>query len=167
MRRWVSLGVMLVAVAGWFFLLRPQVLGGPAGYIVVNGSSMEPNLHTGDLVVVTKKPGYRVGDIVAYPVPEGQAGAGSLVIHRIVGGSPAHGYLTRGDNAEGSGTDLWRPKPREVIGKLWFRLPLVAQVLSFARTPLGMATVLSLLSMFVVLGRDWSAPATPRSRTGP
>ena len=36
----------------WFLLLRPVTLGGPVGYVIVAGVSMEPAFHTGDLAVL-------------------------------------------------------------------------------------------------------------------
>src|SRR5256714_10851563 len=93
-------GVALVVVAClfWAHFLRPQSLGGNAGYVLVSGQSMEPRYHTGDLVLVEKQAGYHPGQVVAYRVPKGDAMAGAQVIHRIVGGDAKHGVIVRGDN---------------------------------------------------------------------
>ncbi len=39
----------------------PAKLGGAAGYVLVNGISMEPRFHTGDLVIVRQADRYQVG----------------------------------------------------------------------------------------------------------
>src|SRR5437868_9645307 len=57
--------VFTVAVVGWFVALRPAQLGGPATFVVVQGVSMEPTYHTGDLVISHRQSSYAVGDVVA------------------------------------------------------------------------------------------------------
>lgn len=135
-------------VVAWMLVLRPQVLGGPAAYVIVSGESMEPTLHTGDLVVAHRKSSYRVGDVIAYRIPEGEESAGARVIHRVVGGSASAGYVTQGDNREGR--DLWRPKPEDTLGKMWFSVPRVGLALTFLRTPLGLALAGALATFFFV-----------------
>ncbi|MCC6046963.1 MAG: signal peptidase I [Desulfurococcaceae archaeon] len=113
----VVLGVLAVA------LLVLMALG----YVtlaVIEGTSMEPTLQTGDVVVVVRgvKPGeLSVGDIVVY-----RRGS-SLIIHRVVSLGP-FGIVTKGDNN-------WAPDPpvpyEAVVGKVLnvggatFRVPLV------------------------------------------
>lgn len=113
----VAVGALLVA------LLVLTALG----YVtlaVVEGTSMEPVLQTGDVVVVIRKvkpEELSVGDIVVY-----RRGS-SLVIHRVVSLGPS-GLVTKGDNN-------WAPDPpvpyEAVVGKVLsvggatFRVPLV------------------------------------------
>jgi signal peptidase len=148
---------MIGLVLTWVALLRPQVLGGNAGYVMVTGSSMEPLLHRGDLVIVQRKGGYAVGDVVAYRVREDDPAAGHVVIHRIVGGSESQGFITRGDNT--NGPDVWRPTPDEILGKVWLSLPLAARLLAFLRAPLPLASLAAGLTVFVVLGWEPTRPA--------
>ena len=137
-----------VLAVAWAVLLRPQALGGPAAYVIVFGKSMEPTLKNGDLVVALERSSYRVGDVVAYRIPEGEQGAGALVIHRITGGSARAGYVLRGDNR--SGEDLWRPQPRHIAGDMRVRLPRVGLFLTFVRTPLGMALFAGVAAFFLI-----------------
>jgi signal peptidase len=138
----------IVLAVAWTLLLRPQALGGPAAYVIVSGESMEPSLKHGDLVVALKRSSYEIGEVVAYRIPEGEAGAGALVIHRITGGSPRAGYVLQGDNR--TGEDLWRPKPRDIAGDMRFRLPRVGLLLTFVRTPLGMAIFAGLAAFIFI-----------------
>jgi signal peptidase len=153
----------VVLAVAWTVLLRPQALGGPAAYVIVSGTSMEPTLANGDLVVALKRSSYRSGDVVAYRIPEGEEGAGALVIHRITGGSARAGYVLRGDNREGE--DLWRPKPRHIAGDMRVHIPRVGLLFTFVRTPLGMAIFAGLAAFFLIgtgSGRRRVAAAYPR-----
>jgi len=140
----------------WFLLLRPGSLGGPASYVMVTGSSMERTLHTGDLAMTRKQDSYAIGDIVAFRVPKGEPAEGAMVIHRIVGGSAAEGYVVQGDN--NNAPDPWRPKPQNIVGHLWFTLPGAARWVWLLRQPLILGALAGAFGMFMVLsGSEWHA----------
>jgi signal peptidase I len=117
----------------WAQYLRPQSLGGHAGYVLVSGQSMEPRYHTGDLVLVEKHADYHPGEVIAYRVPKGDAMAGAQVIHRIVGGDAEHGFVVRGDNR--TAPDVWRPRDADIVGTKALRLPGAIVVLQYLRSP--------------------------------
>jgi signal peptidase len=134
MRSSVASGLLLLVVlAGWAPVLRPQALGGPAGYVLVSGTSMEPKYHTGDMVLVIRQGAYHVGDVIAYRVPKGDVAAGAQVIHRIIGGDGTRGFVVQGDNR--SAPDVWRPKNRDIVGAKKLRIPNAVLVLQFLRSP--------------------------------
>lgn len=109
----------LIALVLWF--TWPVRFGGATTFVVVHGHSMDPTFRSGDLVVVRTTNQYRVGDIAAYHVPEGQAGAGSGVIHRIVR-REGDRFVFKGDNR--ATEDQWRPRASDIQGKFVVRLPL-------------------------------------------
>lgn len=153
--------LVLAIVVVWTVALRPQFLGGPTAVVLVSGTSMEPSLHTGDLVLVHRRPSYRVGDVVAYRVPRGNVGEGQVVIHRIVGGTAESGFVVRGDNR---GTDdQWRPKPADIVGTHWADVPTGKPVLAALRSPIGLA---ALAAAFVFVFVAWGSgrPARDRGR---
>jgi signal peptidase I len=160
--RGLGTAVLLAAVVAWVFLLRPQFLGGPAAYVLVSGISMEPTLHNGDLVLAHRQSRYRVGDTVVYRVPEGDTGAGSLIIHRIVGGSAAAGWIVQGDNKDVP--DLWRPRSSEVVGAMWVSVPGAGTVLARTTSPFALASISTLLALFVGLPGIVLNAAESRSR---
>jgi signal peptidase I len=98
---------------------------------------MLPRYRTGDLVLVEKQPSYHIGQLIAYRVPKGDPMAGAQVIHRIIGGDAQHGFIVRGDNR--TAPDVWRPKPRDIVGAKALRIPNAVLVLQFFRTPLFLA----------------------------
>jgi signal peptidase I len=152
MRRAVRLGgwtLMAAIVVAWALLFRPQFLGGPAAYVMVSGMSMEPTLHNGDLVIAHRQERYRVGDKVVYRVPKGDTGGGSLIIHRIVGGSAAAGWIVRGDNKDIP--DLWRPKGDDVVGSMWVSVPGAGTLLAYAMSPFALAMICTFLALFIGL----------------
>jgi signal peptidase I len=152
-----------VAAAALLLFLRPTMFGGSHGYISVAGESMEPKLHHGDLVVTKRQDSYGRGDVVAFRIPEGDAGEGKLVIHRIVGGSAGAGYMTQGDNRDRP--DLWRPRPADVEGKLRVHVAGSGSLLLRLRSPLGLALAVSVLSFIIIAfpgrGRDEEAEQAP------
>jgi signal peptidase len=149
----------VLVVLFWAQYLRPQALGGNAGYVLVSGQSMEPRYHTGDLVLVEQQASYHPGQVIAYRVPKGDAMAGAQVIHRIVGGDAKHGFVVRGDNR--TAPDVWRPKPEDIVGAKTLRIPNAIVVLQFLRTPLFLA-ILAAAFVFVHVLAGGSGPSSER-----
>jgi signal peptidase len=118
----------------WAQYLRPQSLGGKAGYVLVSGKSMLPRYHTGDLVLVERQSSYHVGELIAYRVPKGDPMAGAQVIHRIIGGDAKHGFIVKGDNR--TAPDVWHPKPVDIVGAKELRIPNAVLILQFLRSPI-------------------------------
>jgi len=113
--RSVLVAIPIVVLILWSALLRPVALGGPVQYVLVEGTSMEPTLSTGDLVLVRKQDDYAVGDVISFRTPIGP------VIHRIIDGNSSDGFVSMGDNNEI--VDPWRPTPAEIVGRAWVTLP--------------------------------------------
>jgi signal peptidase I len=149
----------------WFLFLRPAFLGGPTSYVRVSGVSMEPSLHQGDLAVVRKQGSYSPGDVVAFRVPRGEAGDGSIVIHRIIGGTAEEGFIMQGDNKENP--DLWRPTQDDIVGGMWFRVPRAGGVLPSLQDPLRLAGLASGFAVFLVLSADTEKKRPRKGSPGP
>jgi signal peptidase len=139
----------LAILAGWAFTLRPAVLGGPAGYVMVRGVSMNPTYHSYDLVLTRQRSSYKKGDIVAYRVPKGEMGEGMIVIHRVTGGSAATGYVIQGDN--NPEIDPWRPKPEDIVGKAWVLVPQAGKILIFLHAPVPLASLAAGVAVAMVM----------------
>lgn len=147
--RVLELAAGIALAAAWALTLRPTTLGGPATYAVVRGDSMLPDFHSGDLVVLMAMSEYLPGDVVGYRVPEGELGAGHVVVHRIVSGDGWQGYTMEGDN--NPAPDPWLPRARDVAGSVWLLVPGLGQVIMLAHRPvIAGALSVSLLVMWFV-----------------
>jgi signal peptidase I len=156
-----GIAIAILLCLFWAQFLRPQSLGGNAGYVLVSGQSMEPRYHTGDLVLVEKHASYHAGELIAYRVPEGDPMAGAQVIHRIIGGDAKHGFIVRGDNR--TAPDVWRPTPEDIVGAKALRMPGAIVVLQFLRAPIFLAILAAAFVFVHVLMRG--AKAKPVEET--
>jgi signal peptidase len=150
----------ILVVVGWFLTLRPVAWGGPAGYNIVSGVSMQPTLNSGDLVLSTAQQAYSVGDIITYPVPAGDPAAGAIVVHRIVGGDAQTGFITKGDN--NSAADPWHPTAQDVIGRVWVYAPGVGRLFLSLRSPFVLA-----LTLGAFVGVWWFLSSGPPEKKKP
>lgn len=113
---WIALFAVLVA----FVLFITGVL--PVYPVAVATGSMEPNIMTGDMVIVNKTQGAKdsleIGDVIQY-----QRG-NFTVIHRIIDIENDHEdeyYITQGDN--NNAPDSGEVTKDMVIGRVEFRVP--------------------------------------------
>ncbi len=137
-RRWstsLSSAMWLVFAVAIWIIFAPVPMGGNAAYVIVNGISMEPNFHSGDLVIVSPSSYYSVGDIIVY---QNQGLGGRNVLHRIIDLNLDR-YILKGDN--NSWIDSYQPTREEVIGKLWVHIPQAGRIMDKVRTPPGMALI--------------------------
>jgi signal peptidase len=134
---------LVVALALGFFLW-PTSLGGCTTLTIVSGHSMEPTYYTGDLVV-SRCGEYQVGDIVVYNPPN--VGA-ARVIHRIVGGDAASGWVIQGDNNDF--LDPWQPTDERVLGRAVLHLPKVGLIGSVLVSPITWVSLLLVAAALVI-----------------
>lgn len=80
---------LVLGLAAWSAMLQEPIF-----FAVVRSGSMEPSLRAGDLALAVPSSvlAPRVGDIAIF-----QGRPGFWVVHRIVGGDPYDGFITRGD----------------------------------------------------------------------
>jgi signal peptidase len=139
-RAFAFLAAAGVLVCAWL-AIGPAQLGGPVSYAIVSGSSMEPHLHRGDLVVVRPAGRYQVGDVVAY-----RTAHGATILHRIIG-TAGDRFVVRGD--ANTWTDPYQPSQRHIVGRLAHRLPGVGRALDWLRSPLPMSLTVGAVSFLI------------------
>lgn len=146
----ISQSSVFAGLATFLFLfvfwitLAPAQLGGPVTYVIVDGNSMEPGFHRGDLVLARTEPVYGAGDAVVYRDPN----LGSYVFHRILR-TELDRYILQGDN--NSWLDSYHPTREEIAGKLWIHIPKLGRAIEWLRVPLHtslMAGFLGAILMF-------------------
>ena len=133
-------------------LLLPLQIGGQTSYVIVNGDSMEPMLHKGDLVLLREQPLYEVGDVVTYNHP-----SVGPVIHRIVA-RDLDRYVLQGDNNDW--LDPYQPFSSELGGKFWFMLPGAGKILVMVRKPWILALISGACTL--VIGMSMIQPVEPK-----
>jgi len=143
--RMIGLLVAGLLALSWL-LAAPTSLGGSATYITTYGTSMEPVLHRGDLVVVKPQSSYRVGDVVAYRSESLRA----VVLHRIVD-RDGDRFVVQGDNNTWIDTD--HPTEDQLVGKMTMRLPGVGTQVRRATAPPVVATLAS-VAFFPLVASD-------------
>jgi signal peptidase I len=137
--------LLVMAITGWVLFAPPQ-LGGQTTMVIVDGSSMEPGYHQGDLIIVRNADFYQIGDIVAYKHLQ----MGKYVIHRIIG-EELNRFVLQGDN--NTWTDGFKPSQSEIIGKSWIHIPKFGKVIAWLRKPVYFSFTASLLGG--VLMMNW------------
>lgn len=148
-RRHLARLLLLTAITAWVVVLRPVSLGGPAGYVVVAGQSMEPALYADALVLTMPAETYLRGDVVAFRVSGGAASA-PLVIHRIVDGSAKGGFRTQGDNM--ALPDPWLVLPEQIVGRQVAAIPGGGRLIALLRAPVVLASLCAGASTYLLLG---------------
>jgi signal peptidase len=105
------------------------------------------------MILVRRHSSYKIGDIIAYKVPKGDAMAGAQVIHRIVGGDATHGFVVQGDNR--TAPDVWRPKNGDIVGAAALQIPQAVVVLQYLRSPvlLGLLAASFVFVFFLTSGK--------------
>lgn len=141
--------VLLVATLGLLAMFWPQTLGGRVAYVRVDGHSMDPTFHLGDLAVVRRQSSYRIGDAVAYCIPKGEFGAGAMVIHRLIGGNGTTGYVTKGDNKDRP--DEWHPKTGDIVGRVRYDVPGFGTKLATFTKPTYLGGLVAALTVATML----------------
>ena len=156
-QRWASVissALWLVLTAVIWIAFAPVQVGGQAAYVIVNGNSMEPNFHLGDLIIIRSESYYSVGDQVVYQ----NLDLGGSVFHRIID-LELDRYILKGDN--NAWIDSYHPTQEEVIGKLWAHLPNFGKTIQFLRQPINMALIIGALGGLLAMS---IAPKQPKGK---
>lgn len=112
-----ALEIIVVIVVAWLFYQGlATVLQTPMPMVSVVSGSMEPNLHVGDLMLISIAD-YKVGDIAIY------LSNSKTIIHRIIAVQSDGTYIFKGDHNPGPDS---APVPRDrILGRARLALPLL------------------------------------------
>ncbi|WP_229073934.1 DUF5305 family protein [Actinoplanes sp. DH11] len=137
--------LVMAAIGLW------AVRTGTVSYLVTYGVSMQPTYYAGDLVLIIKSDSYEVGEIAAYH----GAGGRAEVLHRIIGGDGANGFVFKGDNNQSIDAD--KPTADQLIGRAVVHIPKGGVWLQPLLSPTGLGVI-----SFLLVGGGAAAAKTRR-----
>lgn len=158
---WVATGVLVLLILAVVLLSfsarrsqdRIPTLAGNKILTVLSGS-MEPAIHTGDVVIVrplSPEEEIREGDVITFRTKEK---ADMLITHRVRGIVSVNGvpkaYVTKGDANDSE--DLSTVARTQVVGKYAWRIPYFGYLVSFLRKPLGIILCVVLPGLILIAG---------------
>jgi signal peptidase I len=151
-----AIGLILVTVACIIGFLTVR---GSLPFIPIFGSSMEPTLHSGGLLLVNpvEPTNVKVGDIIVYNVPpmvRDYYNYPPMVAHRVIKviTTPSLGFRTKGDN---TGEEPFTIRPMDIRGTVGKQIPFLGLPMLFFQSQQGLIftiIALALLTIFLYGG---------------
>jgi signal peptidase I len=153
-----AIGLIFATIAVVVAILSVR---GSLPFMPIYGSSMEPTLHSGSLMVIQpidNPKDIKVGDIIVYSVPDSirsYYNYPATVSHRVikVNTIPSLSYRTKGDN---TGEDPFTIMPNDIRGTVGKQIPYLGLPLLFFQSKQGMifAIVAIVLLALFLYGRE-------------
>lgn len=154
----IFLSIILFIIALGIAFVAIPYFGNQA--LIVRSGSMEPTIGIGSIVVVRKSqalispignqiPAYTKGDVIAF---RSEDNPNTIITHRVYSvNTKTDGitYRTKGD--ANKSPDGWIVNENNILGKSYFVLPGVGQILTFAKTRLGFASLIIFPALLVIL----------------
>jgi signal peptidase len=140
-----------LALVAWFLFLAPPEVGGATSLVVVSGTSMQPNLQPGDLVIARAHDAYALDDVAVYDIPDRQPGENTdaRIVHRLIAGDGDKGFSTQGDNLDRP--DPWTPAAADIVGSVVYRIPRGGIWLARILQPALIGSLAGGLTVFLVV----------------
>ncbi|MHB8059960.1 MAG: signal peptidase I [Gaiellaceae bacterium] len=156
----IVLGTLALAlvVLGWLFF-APTQIGGSTSYMIIRGISMNPSIHSGDLVIVRERSSYSVNTVVAYRDTLDKQN----VLHRIVA-VKGDSYTFKGDN--NPKPDPFQPAKAQLIGEKWIQIPYAGRALEWVQVPTN-AAILAIAVILLTAGGGAATQRKRRRKSGP
>jgi signal peptidase I len=116
--------------------------------MAVLSGSMEPEIHTGSIVIIKPISNYKIGDVITF----GKNTKTEIpTTHRIVEARAETGlmvYKTKGD--ANNSNDSSEVKQKEVIGKVYISIPFIGYIINFLKKPLGLMIVIVIPAVIII-----------------
>jgi len=146
MKRTLGLIITIIACVAAFLSIR-----GAMPFMPVFGTSMEPTLHAGNLILIEKVPPaeIEVGDVIVFNVPaliRDYYSYPPVVAHRVIQVNTERGvhFRTAGDN---TGEDPFAVRASDVKGTVGKQIPNLGFPLLFFQSQQGLIFVITALSL--------------------
>lgn len=140
----VTILVVMLLIAG--VLGVPQIFGNKV-YSVLSASMM-PTYPIGSVVFVKKisTENIEIGDVITFKA----SGFDALATHRVTGiNYDDKSFTTKGDN--NNAEDIYPVEFENVIGRVYFSIPLIGHITANLRTDAGMSQIAGLLVIVFIL----------------
>jgi len=115
--------------------------------------SMQPEMSTGYLIATQPREDYEVGDVITYKPKSGRLGGQVVdtVTHRISEISTIEEieyFFTKGDSNKAQDVD---PTAEDhIVGQVVFKIPLLGYLIEFAKTEIGLITMIIIPGVIIV-----------------
>ncbi len=141
--------LIALVVAGSF------IIKGMLPILPVFGTSMEPSLHAGSIVLIedVRPRDVKVGDIIAFNVPSAVReyyNYPPVVAHRVKEVNDNQGILTFRTKGDNTGEEPFAIRPQDIRGKVGDQIPYVGFPLLFLQSQQGMIFMIAAVCLFGV-----------------
>jgi signal peptidase I len=149
MKRAIGLIFVTVACIVGFLTVR-----GTLPFIPIFGSSMEPTLHSGGLLMINhvNPNDVKMGDIIVYNVPpmvRDYYNYPPVVAHRVIkiNTAPSLGFRTKGDN---TGEEPFTIRPMDIRGTVGKQIPFLGLPMLFFQSQQGLIFTIIALAVLTI-----------------
>ena len=128
-------------------------LFGPYTFYIVQTGSMSPTITPGSVVLDTKTQP-QPGQVATFQVQ------GRVFTHRLIQVKSNGTLQTQGDANKSS--DPWTVTRADVLGTVAMHVPMVGYALVFIRQPMGILSLVALLTLLYLLRLAWRGLSKPK-----
>ena len=138
--------LVVVAITGVLLILPITKIGGLQDFSVQSGS-MEPAIPVGSVVFTLPQKEYQTGNIITFK----EGGESETLTHRIHQVLPANSeirYVTKGDANDAPDSNA--VAKNDILGKVFFSVPLLGYLVAFARTLPGLILLIIIPAAIII-----------------
>ena len=118
--------------------------------LTVMSGSMEPKIKTGELIIVSPKADYNIGEIISFKV-RGSDNKETTITHRIFEKNIIRDqatYVTKGD--ANNTPDNNKIAKDQIIGRFIFGVKYVGYLIAYVKTPLGLIIIIVIPATIII-----------------
>lgn len=137
---------ILLLSASFILLTTYNIIPGYNFYVVMSGS-MEPTIHTGSIVGTKEETEYNIEDVITAKMKNNQT---ETYTHRVIEKQTQEEetiFKTKGDANESEDPDTITQD--QILGKVFFTIPLIGYPIHFAKQPTGFLVMIILPSVII------------------
>jgi len=150
MKRALTLIIIIVACVAGFLSVR-----GVMPFMAVFGTSMEPELHAGNLILIegVSSSDVEVGDIIVFTIPSAvreHYNYPPVVAHRVIKVRDSESGVTFRTQGDNTGEDPFTVRPQDLMGQVSKQIPYLGFPLLFFQSQQGLIFIIIALSLLAL-----------------